>query len=97
MIRGKVYALDIEPEMLAITRAKSKAAGAKNIELMERDFVADGSGLAASSVDCVLLFNILHAEERMALLREAWRVLRPNGKLAIIHWNFDPTTPEVQA
>ena len=93
MIRGKVYAMDIEPEMLAITGAKAKVAGAKNIELRQRDFVVNGSGLADSAVDYVMLFNILHAEERMALLCEAWRVLKPLGKLAIIHWNFDASTP----
>lgn len=92
-IRGTVYAIDIEPEMLAITGAKAKAVGAENIELLQRDFVVDGSGLADRTVDYVMLFNILHAQERMALLREARRVLRPHGKLAIIHWNFDASTP----
>ncbi len=93
MIRGKVYALDIEPEMLAITRAKSMSADVKNVVLMLRDFVATGSGLADGSVDYVMLFNILHAEDPMVLLREAWRVLQHRGKLAIIHWNFDASTP----
>ena len=93
MVRGKVYAMDIEPEMLAITRAKADAAGLHNVELMQRDFVTQGSGLAEGTVDYVMLFNILHAEERRVMLCEAWRVLRPTGKLAIIHWNFDATTP----
>lgn len=93
LVRGRVYAMDIEPEMLAITGTKAKAVGAENIELLQRDFVADGCGLADSTVDYVMLFNILHAEERMTLLREARRVLRPSGRLAIIHWNFDASTP----
>jgi ubiquinone/menaquinone biosynthesis C-methylase UbiE len=93
LIRGKVYAIDIESEMLAITGEKAKAVGAENVELMQRDFVVDGCGLADGTVDYVMLFNILHAEERMALLRDARRVLKPNGKLAIIHWNFDASTP----
>ncbi len=93
LIRGKVYAMDIEPEMLAVTGEKAKGVGAKNIELMQRDFAAEGCGLADSAVDYVILFNILHAEERMTLLREARRVLRPRGKLAIVHWNFDAKTP----
>lgn len=90
---GRVYAIDIEPEMIAITRAKAQALGIQNIELLQRDFVEDRSGLTDNSVDYVMLFNILHAEERLVILHEAKRVLRPNGKLAIIHWNFDASTP----
>jgi predicted methyltransferase len=26
-------------------------------------------------------------------MKEAHRVLKPNGILAVIHWNYDPTTP----
>ena len=36
---------------------------------------------------------ILHAENPVALLREALRVLRPGGKVAVIHWTHDATTP----
>ena len=93
MIQGKIYAIDIEPEMLAITQAKAAAAEVHNIELLLRDFVAAGTGLADGSVDYVMLFNILHAEERESMLAEARRVLRPGGKLAIMHWNYDASTP----
>jgi SAM-dependent methyltransferase len=40
-----------------------------------------------------MLFNILHAECPEGLLREAFRVLKPSGLLAIMHWKYDPTTP----
>jgi ubiquinone/menaquinone biosynthesis C-methylase UbiE len=90
---GVVYALDIEPEMAQRTRCKAEEAGLKNVEVRQRDFVAEGSGLPDASVDYVMLFNLLHAEERTKLLEEAWRVLKVEGKLAIIHWNHDPTTP----
>jgi ubiquinone/menaquinone biosynthesis C-methylase UbiE len=40
-----------------------------------------------------MLFNILHAERCEVLLEEAFRVLKPGGLLAIMHWNYDPTTP----
>ncbi len=43
MIRGKVYALDIDAEMLTITESKAKLADVKNIVTMQRDFVEDGS------------------------------------------------------
>lgn len=86
---GTVYALDIDPEMVAATRG----AGLPNVRALCRDFVADGTGLPDGSVTYAMLFNILHAECPDRLLREAYRVLAPGGKLGIIHWNHDPATP----
>jgi len=93
IVSGVVYALDIEPEMVELTRRKATAACLTIVEVRRWDFVARGTGLPDTSVDYVMLFNILHAEERMALLQEAWRVLKAEGKLAVIHWNYDPSTP----
>ncbi len=93
MIRGTVYALDMDAGMLAATRAKAAAASLRNVEIRQRDFVTQGTGLPDASVDYAMLFNILHAEQRMTLLVEAWRILAPGGKLAVIHWNYDPHTP----
>ncbi len=90
---GTVHALDIDSEMVAITKQKAKAAGLGNVRTYVRDFVADGSGMPDASVQYVMLFNILHAECPDALLWEAYRVLPPGGKLGIIHWNCDPATP----
>ena len=90
---GTVYALDIEPEMVSVVKQKCAAAGISNVQAEVRDFVAAGTGLADNSMDAALLFNILHHEEPVALMKEACRVLKPNGKLAVIHWNYDPTTP----
>ena len=90
---GTVHALDIDPEMVAITTQKVEAAGLGNVRTYVRDFVADGTGLPDASVQYVMLFNILHAECPDTLLREAHRILVAGGKLGIIHWNYDPTTP----
>jgi ubiquinone/menaquinone biosynthesis C-methylase UbiE len=90
---GTVHALDIEPEMISIVRQKCRDAEVRNVVATLRDFVATGSGLAGNSMDAALLFNILHHEEPVALMREAFRVLKPNGMLAVIHWNYDHTTP----
>ncbi len=90
---GTVHALDIEPEMVDVVRQKCDQAGIHNVQATVRDFVAVGTGLADNSMDAALLFNILHHEEPVDLMKEALRVLKPNGMLAVIHWNYDSTTP----
>ena len=93
IVSGAVYALEIESEMVELTRCKAETARLTNVKVRHRDFLIEGSGLPDASVDYAMLLNILHAEERIAILREAWRVLNGDGKLAIIHWNCDPSTP----
>lgn len=93
MVRGKVYAIDMAPEMVEITRQKAERSHLDNVEAILRDFVSEGSGLEDGSVDYVMLFNILHAEEPVGLLKEAYRILRHGGQVGIIHWNHDSSTP----
>jgi SAM-dependent methyltransferase len=93
LISGAVHALDIEPEMVELVREKCRGEGIGNVRPILRDFVAEGTGLPDGSMDAALLFNILHLEEPVPLLREAIRVLSPGGIAAVIHWNYGPTTP----
>ncbi|MFZ5530158.1 MAG: class I SAM-dependent methyltransferase [Pseudomonadota bacterium] len=93
MTRGRIVALDIEPELVASLAHAAQAAGLGNVEVIERDFVSHGTGLADSSIDHALLFNILHIEDPVGLLREAYRVLKPGGTAAVIHWRRDIDTP----
>ena len=74
-----------------ILRGEMPVVARRAIE--ERDFLASGCGRPNNSVDYVMLFNILHVENPVALLCEACRVLRPNGLAGIIHWNHDLSTP----
>lgn len=90
---GIVYGLDIEPEMLRLTAAKADSFGLANVRTVHRDFVGHGTGLADESVGYAMLFNILHAEDPVGLLREAHRVLRHGGSAGIMHWVYDATTP----
>lgn len=92
-IQGTLYGFDIEPESIEECARRAAAQHAHNARFCQRDFVTDGTGLTADSVDYAMLFNILHAEQPLALLREAWRILRPGGRVAAIHWNYDPATP----
>jgi ubiquinone/menaquinone biosynthesis C-methylase UbiE len=92
-ITGNVFALDIESDMVAATTQRASRAGWANVSAEVRDFVATGCGRADESVGYVMLFNILHIEDPVGLLREAYRVLVPGGRAGVIHWRTDIPTP----
>ncbi len=93
IIGGTVHAFDIELGMVAESMRKAKAAGLTNIHFYLRDFGVEGTGLGDGSVDYVMMFNILHTDKPLVLLRESHRVLAQGGILGIMHWNYDRTTP----
>lgn len=87
---GKVYAVDISPQMLAECRRLADAEGLSNLTtvLSEETNVPLPDGLA----DWVLIINVLHeAEDRVAFLKEASRLLKGTGNLAIIDWRKQRT------
>ncbi|HSY06021.1 MAG TPA: class I SAM-dependent methyltransferase [Steroidobacteraceae bacterium] len=90
---GTVYALDIDPLMVAATTERAQRAGTPNVVAERRDFVVGGCGRPACSTSYVMLFNILHLQEPLGLLQEAHRVLRPGAILGILHWKRDASTP----
>ncbi len=92
-IGGTVHTLDIEADLVAISRQRATAAGLTNVKAVTRDVLIDGFGPPAGSCDAALLFNILHAEQPVALLRAARDVVRPGGLVAVIHWRSDLATP----
>ena len=59
VVRGKVYAIDIELEMVKEIERKARENKLSNVEAILRDFVSEGSGLKDESVDYVMVFNIL--------------------------------------
>jgi hypothetical protein len=63
------------------------------IKFVARDLVAPASGRLEGSVNWVIIFNILHMEDRIILLCEAHRILRDGGTAAVIHWRYDVETP----
>jgi ubiquinone/menaquinone biosynthesis C-methylase UbiE len=90
---GTVHALDIEPELVALVQQRAREAGLANVRASVRDFVAQGTGLPDASMDHAMVFNLLHLEDPVRLLQEAFRVLKPGGMISIMHWKFDPATP----
>lgn len=93
LVAGHILGLDIDARMVEVTTAKARAAGLSNVAAEQRDFIEQGCGLPDGSVGYAMLFNILHVEDPVGLMKEARRVLAPGGKLGVIHWKHDPGTP----
>jgi len=92
-IKNQIYTFDIEPAMIQRTQTLMQEAGIQNAQFIQRDIIDQGTGLESDSVGLVLLFNILHFTERRIMLEEAYRILKPSGIVAIIHWRKDIKTP----
>ena len=92
-VTGTVFAIDIDPQMVAATKDRVRALNLANVVVEPRDFVSEGCGRPTGSIGYVMLFNILHIEDPVGLLAEARRTLKPGGKVGVIHWKYDPATP----
>jgi len=93
IVGGTVYAFDIDIAMIEATKCKAAELRLDNIHAVQRDFVADGTGLPDCEIHYAMLFNILHCEQPEILLNEARRILKNGGRLGIMHWNRNPATP----
>ncbi len=92
-IGGTLHSFDIESEMVHLTQARAKLAGIQNLRLAVRDVITDGCGLPKKSMDAVFLFNILHADDPVKMLRSAGELARTGGRVFAIHWRSDVPTP----
>ena len=92
-ITAKLYAYDIDIEMIECLEEKLSNQHIENVILEQRDILSQTTGLADSSIDYVMLFNILHHDSPIDFLNECYRILKVNAKVGIIHWRSDILTP----
>ncbi len=87
-LRGKLWAVDSQTEMLSLLQQKLDAATISNVEPVHAE--ADRTELPNAACALVFLANVWHEfEDRDAVLRETRRILAPGGRVAILDWRPD--------
>ncbi|MBM7542250.1 class I SAM-dependent methyltransferase [Amphibacillus cookii] len=84
-VEGPVYALDIDPKMLAIINAKARDENITNIQTLEDSI--DAFLLRHHSIDLVLASLVLHEIEPLSLaLERIKQVLKTNGHFVCLEF-----------
>jgi ubiquinone/menaquinone biosynthesis C-methylase UbiE len=88
-VSGRVYAVDLQKDLLKELSDRARDEGLVNIIPIVADIEKPkGTGLESGSMDACLIANALfQVEDQFAFLKEAFRILKPQGEMLVIDWN----------
>ncbi|MDP2656563.1 MAG: class I SAM-dependent methyltransferase [bacterium] len=86
--KGKVFALDIQKNVLKVVEAKMKLFNLSNVTTVWSDLERDGSaGIISGSCTIALLLNVLFQNSRYEkIVQESLRMIMSGGRLVVIDW-----------
>jgi ubiquinone/menaquinone biosynthesis C-methylase UbiE len=83
--KGKVYAVEIQDEMIAVINEKKKNQNISNVEVIKGSFTSPN--LPRNSIDLAIMVDVYHELEfPVEMLQEIKRALKKDGQLLLIEY-----------
>jgi len=85
---ARLYAVDVQKSLLERVKNKARDQGHENVMTVWSDLEGDGhTAIAEGSLDAAMLVNVMfQIQDKMAMAREASRLVKKSGALIISDW-----------